>query len=167
MLRSTVIAIGTDMTPPSPRQAWLATLAHAPRELFRQLVTDTIGADLSASFDWLRRPETGLTMVQARIGGSGDRFNLGETTLTRCVVRHRDAGGHVAAGVGYVGGRDEERARWVAMCDALLQQADHHESMMRTVVEPLRAAVAARRAAESAATATSRVRFFTLDAGDA
>jgi alpha-D-ribose 1-methylphosphonate 5-triphosphate synthase subunit PhnG len=148
------------------RQAWLATLAHAPREALSGLVERHVGQRPSTQFEWLRAPETGLTMVQARVGGTGDRFNLGETTLTRCVVRHRDVDGHVAAGIGYVKGRDAQRARWVAMLDALLQQPAHHADLMRDVIEPLRTAIATRRAAEDARTAASRVRFFTLTAGN-
>ena len=159
--------IPLSMTATTPRQAWLATLAHAPRDQLRDHAQRCIDERTHQAFEWLRAPETGLAMVRARVGGSGDRFNLGETTLTRCVVRHRDAGGHAVAGVGYVKGRDPERARWIAMFDALLQQADRHDVLMQDVVAPLAAATAARRATENAAIATSRVRFFTLEAGDA
>ena len=155
------------MTESNPRQVWLATLAHAPRDLLESHVERCIDEATTRGFEWLRAPETGLAMVRARIGGSGDRFNLGETTLTRCIVRHRDPHGRAVAGIGYVKGRDPERARWIAMLDALLQQDDHHGRLMTDVVTPLRVATAARRAADDAATATSRVRFFTLEAGDA
>ena len=149
------------------RQAWLAALAHAPRDLLRSHVERCIDETTKRDFEWLRMPETGLAMVRARIGGSGDRFNVGETTLTRCVVRHRDARGHAVAGIGYVKGRDPDRARWIAMLDALLQQGDHHARLMTDVIAPLQVATAAQRAADDAATATSRVHFFTLEAGDA
>lgn len=155
------------MTSKNLRQTWLATLAQAPRELLEGHAARRLGEDVRRSFEWLRAPETGLTMVQARVGGGGDRFNVGETTLTRCIVRHRDDAGRVAAGIGYVKGRDADRARWVAMFDALLQQPDHHASLIHDVIAPLDAAIRARRAKAEAATQTSRVRFFTLDAGDA
>jgi alpha-D-ribose 1-methylphosphonate 5-triphosphate synthase subunit PhnG len=150
--------------PRSTRQSWLATLAHAPRESLRAHADRTIDDATSAALTWLREPEVGLAMIRARVDGSGDAFNLGETTLTRCVARYRAGDGTVSVGVGYVKGRDPERARWVATFDALLQQPARQASLLRDVIEPLRDAVAARRADERSRTATSRVRFFTMQA---
>lgn len=140
------------------RQRWLGVLAQAPRALLEQHVA----ALPDAGFTRLRDPEVGLTMVRARIGNRGDRFNVGDATVTRCVVRHRDADGRVAAGVGYVLGRDEARAEWVARVDALLQQPGHHDTLMRDVVAPLAAETARLRAAAAARIASSRVSFDTL-----
>ena len=147
----------TDRDPAAARRRWLAVLAHAPRELLERHAA----ALPDAGFSRLRAPEVGLTMVRARIGNQGDRFNVGDATVTRCVVRHRGAGG-VAAGVGYVLGRDEARAEWVARLDALLQQPEHHDALMRDVIAPLAAETAKRRAAAAALTAASRVSFDTL-----
>ena len=153
------------MTTPDPdpetsaaRRRWLAVLAHAPRELLERHAA----AIADAGFTRLRAPEVGLTMVRARIGNRGDRFNVGDATVTRCVVRHRAADGALAAGVGYVLGRDEARAEWVACFDALLQQPAHHAALMREVIAPLAAETARRRAAAAALTASSRVSFDTL-----
>ena len=140
------------------RQRWLAALAHAPREL---LARHAAGLPDDA-FTRLRAPEIGLTMVRARIGNRGDRFNVGDATVTRCVVRHRGRDGHLVAGVGYVLGRDEARAEWVARIDALLQQPEHHDTLMRDVIAPLADETAKRRAAAAALTASSRVSFDTL-----
>ena len=65
----------------------------------------------------LREAENGLVMVRGRIGGDGAAFNLGETTVTRAAVRL--ATGEV--GFGYTLGRDREKARMIALCDALVQ----------------------------------------------
>jgi alpha-D-ribose 1-methylphosphonate 5-triphosphate synthase subunit PhnG len=142
----------------SDRRAWLAVLAHAPRDALEPFaaVVDSDG------FEWLRPPEVGLTMIRARIGNRGDRFNLGEVTVTRCIVRHRGGMGTVTAGIGYVLGRDSERATWVARFDALLQQPGQHEVWMRTVIDPLHFAITRARALEAARTAASRVQFCTL-----
>ena len=64
-----------------------------------------------------RQAESGLVMVRGRIGGDGAPFNLGEATVTRAAVRL--ASGEI--GFGYVLGRDHEKARLIALCDALLQ----------------------------------------------
>jgi alpha-D-ribose 1-methylphosphonate 5-triphosphate synthase subunit PhnG len=140
------------------RRDWLAVLAHAPREALRR----HMDAIMAQPFDWLREPETGLAMLRGRVGNGGDRFNLGEATLTRCVVRHRSALGTVSAGIGYVLGRDAERAGWIARIDALLQQPQQRDALLRDVIEPLREATAQRRAAKQARTDASRVEFFTL-----
>lgn len=150
--------IDTDCAGQRNRQHWLAVLAHAPRELLERHAT----AISDAAFTRLRVPEIGLTMIRARIGNQGDRFNLGDATVTRCVVRHQGMGGRLAAGVGYVLGRDEARAEWIARLDAMLQQPEHHDALMRDVIAPLAAETAHRRAAAAAMTASTRVDFETL-----
>lgn len=150
--------IDTDRAGQRNRQHWLAVLAHAPRELLERHAT----AISDAAFTRLRVPEIGLTMIRARIGNQGDRFNLGDATVTRCVVRHQGMGGRLAAGVGYVLGRDEARAEWIARLDAMLQQPEHHDALMRDVIAPLAAETAHRRAAAAAMTASTRVDFETL-----
>ena len=142
------------------RRRWLALLAQAPRaELARQ--APPIIAD--HRFDTLRPPEVGLVMLRARIGQHGDRFNIGETTVTRCVLRHRPTGGGApTAGVGCVLGRDEERARGVAALDALLQVQALHPLLAAQVLAPLAGSLAAQRAVRQARVAASRVRFDTL-----
>ena len=66
-------------TPSSKRSEWMALLARSPLEMLEQAlkryVTDTPL--------WLRRPETGLMMIEGRMGGTGARFNVGEVTVTR------------------------------------------------------------------------------------
>ena len=140
------------------RRDWLAVLSHAPRDALERHAQATSGEH----FEWLRQPEFGLAMLRGRIANTGDRFNLGEATMTRCVVRHSGTLGKAAAGLGYVLGRDAQRAEWVARLDALLQQPEQHAALMRDVIEPLRVATKAVRAQELSRTAASRVRFFTL-----
>lgn len=151
--------------PPVPddtvaRAAWLGVLARAPRAMLQALSAPAFEGQ---SFTWLRAPEVGLAMLRGRIGNGGDRFNVGEATLTRCVVRLQSAGGGATAGVGYLLGRDPERAEWVAKLDALLQQAAHHRRLMADVVEPLAGAAAARQQRERERAAAGRVHFATLD----
>lgn len=147
----------TEHATPPQRQRWLATLAQASAER----LAEHAGRWTHVTATELRAPQTGLVMLRARTGGSGDRFNLGEATVTRCVLRC--AGQHAdTVGVGYCLGRDAARARAIALFDALLQQAEHHERLMREVVAPLAAAIADERAADQARTATSRVVFSTL-----
>ena len=86
----------------SSRQRWIAVLACAERDSLRESAER---ACAKHSFDTLRAAEVGLAMVRGRMDGGGDRFNLGEATLSRCVMRLRSAG-MVTVGVGYHLGRD-------------------------------------------------------------
>ena len=107
---------------------------------------------------WLRKPETGLVMLRACAGGAGERFNLGEMTLTRCALRIETG----EVGVAYVKGRSQRKAELSALADALLQSATWREAVRRRLIEPLRAQLeAAETRARHKAQAT-RVEFFTL-----
>lgn len=140
------------------RRRWLAVLAHAKRSVLERHAALLV----EYPFEWLRMPEVGLTMVRARISGHGDRFNLGEATVTRCAVRHQPARGAATAGVGYVLGRDPQRSEWVARFDALLQVPELRASLMHDVIDVLDAGTAERHAQQWALTASSSVRFFTM-----
>ncbi len=112
--------------------------------------------------DALVRPaETGTVMVEGRAGGSGERFNLGEATVTRCVVR---IGEHL--GFSYALGRDREHARLAAKLDALLQDESRREELLGAVVAPLADAQEEARTQASRKAAATKVDFFTLVRGD-
>lgn len=116
-------------------------------------------------YRFLRSPETGLTMVRGRAGGTGQVFNLGEMTLTRCVVQleesHPDTDEPIT-GFGYVGGRSHRHAELAALCDALLQHPDWHPTIHTQVIEPLQAAAQHRQETQQRQTEATRVNFFTL-----
>ncbi len=110
----------------------------------------------------LRQPETGLVMARGRAGGTGQRFNLGEITVTRCAVQ--SAEGHV--GYGYVAGRDKRRAELVASFDALLQAPVRRQELLQRVVEPLARTQAEAKTAQARKAAATRVEFFTMVRGE-
>jgi alpha-D-ribose 1-methylphosphonate 5-triphosphate synthase subunit PhnG len=110
----------------------------------------------------LRAPETGLVMLRGRIGGEGAAFNLGEATVTRATVRI--ASGEI--GFAYVLGRDHDKARLSAVCDALWQNDRYRDVIERDVLAPIRTRAEERRAQQRAQTAATRVDFFTLVRGE-
>ncbi|GDU70484.1 ribophosphonate triphosphate synthase subunit [Escherichia coli] len=66
------------------RQHWMSVLAHSqPAELAARLKALNITAD----YEVIRAAETGLVQIQARMGGTGERFFAGDATLTRAAVR--------------------------------------------------------------------------------
>ena len=110
----------------------------------------------------LREAENGLVMVRGRIGGDGAPFNLGEATVSRAAVRL--ASGEV--GFGYTLGRDREKARLIALCDALVQSEAFATDIEAKVIAPLRAQVSARRDRKAAETAATRVDLYTMVRGE-
>ena len=140
------------------RKAAMAVLAHSESsEIARHLEALALPASEN-----LRQPENGLVMVRGRIGGDGAPFNLGEATVSRAAVRL--ASGEV--GFGYTLGRDQEKARMIALCDALIQTSDHADRVEAQVLAPLRARMMSERARKAAETAATRVDFYTLVRGE-
>jgi alpha-D-ribose 1-methylphosphonate 5-triphosphate synthase subunit PhnG len=140
------------------RKAAMAVLAHSS------------AADIAGHLDAialpphenLREPENGLVMVRGRVGGDGSPFNLGEATVSRAAVRL--ATGEV--GFGYTLGRDRQKARMIALCDALVQSDEFAGAVEAKVLAPLRAALISGRASKAAETAATRVDFYTLVRGE-
>lgn len=145
-----------------PRRDWMALLSRAPREMLEPV----LAARGLQPASWLRQPETGLMMVQGRVGGSGERFNLGEVTVTRCALRLSTGQGTV--GVAYVLGRSHRQAELAAMADALLQDPDEHAALARTLLQPIQRHLATLAAKRQARAHTTRVDFLTVarEAGD-
>jgi alpha-D-ribose 1-methylphosphonate 5-triphosphate synthase subunit PhnG len=136
------------------RAEWLRLLALAgPADLERCVAA--LGS--IPEHVMLRSPELGLVMVRGRAGGTGDAFNLGEMTVTRCTLRV-DA----AVGFGCVAGRSARGAELVALCDALLQHAAWRARVEREVLDPLRAAEAARSAELAKRRESTRADFVTV-----
>ena len=137
----------------------MALLARAPNALLDDIVGPHIAA---AQPRWLRRPETGLMMIQARVGGSGERFNLGEVTVTRCALRLGEMDDASPVGVSYVLGRDHRQAQLAAIADALLQDATHHGDLEVRLLEPIRQSLMQKQSTRHARAQTTKVDFFTV-----
>ena len=143
----------------STRQRWMRVLAHSqPAALSARMSALSLAPD----YDTLRAPEIGLVQIQARMGGTGERFFAGDTTLTRAAIRLNSG----TLGYSYVLGRDKAHAERCAVIDALLQEQPYFQTLMETLIAPLEADRAARIAARQAEVNTSRVDFFTLVRGD-
>lgn len=113
---------------------------------------------------FLRGPEAGLVMVQGRIGGTGDRFNLGEATVTRATVMLRGPGTGTdeVSGTSYVLGSHPEHAGLAAVFDALLGAPTQRQRVLSTVIEPLERKQAEHDAAAQADARSTIVDFFTV-----
>jgi alpha-D-ribose 1-methylphosphonate 5-triphosphate synthase subunit PhnG len=141
------------------RRAAMAVLAKARSvDIARGLAQ--VGSDVA--FTDARPAEIGLVMLRGRIGGGGAPFNVGETTVTRAAVKLASG----ETGFGYVLGRDREKARLAALCDALWQIDARRQPVEDLIIAPLRQQQLEKRALARAQTAATRVDFFTLVRGE-
>jgi alpha-D-ribose 1-methylphosphonate 5-triphosphate synthase subunit PhnG len=140
------------------RQRWAGLLAKADHATLRRLVGDWAAAP---DYERLRGPEIGLVMLRGRAGGTGEAFNLGEMTITRCSVRLPDG----TLGHAYVGGRDPEHCETAAWLDALLQTPAYQDDLLSRVIEPLEREADERRTLAARKAAATRVEFFTMSTG--
>ena len=140
------------------RKAVMAVLAHSATAD----IAGRLGMVALPDHEDLREPENGLVMVRGRVGGDGAPFNLGEATVSRAAVRL--ASGEV--GFGYTLGRDGEKARLIALCDALVQSRDFGASVERDVIAPLREQLMIRRKQVAEETAATKVDFYTMVRGE-
>ena len=149
----------SDTVPNTARKAWMGILARAELDTLEVAYEALSPAPRHVM---LRRPETGLVMVQARANGTGQKFNAGEMTVTRCSVR-LSAG---TVGHAYVAGRSRRHAELAAIFDALMQDPDRAADLSRTLIEPLRHARNAHRATAGRKTAATKGDFFTMVRGE-
>ncbi|MBW4675645.1 MAG: phosphonate C-P lyase system protein PhnG [Desmonostoc geniculatum HA4340-LM1] len=146
------------------RQTWMNTLAKAELKQLEELV-NKLGTLPSYSF--LRSPEIGLAMVRGRAGGTGEPFNLGEITMTRCVVQlESQPGDEAIAGFGYVAGRSHHHAELAAFCDALLQSPQWCDRIQAEVIQPLQTKSREQQELKQRQTAATKVNFFTMVRGE-
>jgi alpha-D-ribose 1-methylphosphonate 5-triphosphate synthase subunit PhnG len=150
-------------SPPIAQQAVrreaMAVLAASDTEELDALLA---AAGELPAYRQLRKPESGLLMLLGRISGDGAPFNVGEVTVTRAAVRLASS----ETGFGYVLGRDHDKARLIALCDALIQTERYRSVIESRVIEPIRARQSAARKLAAQRTAATRVEFFTLVRGE-
>lgn len=140
------------------RKAWMSLLAKARAGRIAALLDAAI---TRPDFTWLRAPEIGSTMVQARAGATGTPFNLGEMTVTRCALTL--SSGEI--GHAYIQGRRKEDAEAAALVDALMQTAAAEE-IKAAILTPLDQEAAASKAKRASKAAATKVDFFTMVRGE-
>ena len=145
------------------RREWIALLSTVPVTL---LEAET-GRLEQHVFRFLANPEIGLVMVRGRPGGSPTAFNLGEMTVTRCVVSTTDsASGEQLDGHGHVAGRDRRHAELAAQFDAYFQDGAVSTADREAILAPMRTFKQKAKQEKAAKTAATKVEFFTMVRGD-
>jgi len=151
-----------DLTPEqASRKRWIGILAKAELKDLQQH-WHALALPAAPEYQFIRKPETGLTMLRGRIGGSGQPFNMGEMTVTRCALRLASG----TLGLSYVAGRSKEHAITAALADALLQEKQTAELLERTLITPLAEIQQAAHADRMRDASSTKVDFFTMVRGE-
>lgn len=141
------------------RRRWMSILAEADWE---DLQSFWERYEHKPEYAVIHGPEIGLLMIQARVGGEGERFYVGEVTVTRCSVSVREG----RVGTAMVLGRRPRHAEIAAVLDAQLQDPRQREHLMATFVDPLRRRKQEAERREACRVAATRVEFMTLVRGE-
>ena len=91
------------------------------------------------------------------MAGTGDAFNLGEMTVTRCSIRLSDG----RIGHSYVAGRSKPHAEAAAIIDALMQ-GEEADKVSRSILQPMADEFEARKQEIRRKAAATKVNFFTM-----
>ncbi len=140
------------------RKQWLSYLATADEDY---LILLWVNLNMKIKYNWLREPEIGSVMVQGKAGATGDNFNVGEVTITRCSVNlDKKIQGH-----GYVQGRNKYKSKIAALCDALMQ-TEKKEIIKKNILDKLVKYKNNKRNEILSKTEATKVDFFTLVRGE-
>lgn len=142
----------------TPRQRWMSVLARADADMLQKHWQKLA---LVPQYQSVRAPEIGLAQVRARMGGTGNAFNMGDVTITRSVVRL--ASGEL--GYSYITGRNKRHAELAAVVDALMQTAAH-DVLQQNLISTLAAEKAEQEQMRAREVAASKVDFFTMVRGE-
>jgi alpha-D-ribose 1-methylphosphonate 5-triphosphate synthase subunit PhnG len=152
------------LTSNKDRREWLHLLSKTP---LAELQSSWKDANPGADFQTLRPAEVGLAMVQGRADGTGRPFNLGEATMTRCVVRCPDsANNKPLLGIGYTLGRDKLRARLIAQFDAIFQDSTFGKDLQESILPQFAKRRQSEESTAAQKVAATRVEFFTMVRGE-
>ncbi len=101
-------------------------------------------------------------MEGAQAGGGSENFNMGEMTMTRCVIRLDSD----EVGYGFVAGRSKKKSELMAIIDACWQKESLRNIIEEKIIEPLHLLqiISAQKIADN--TKTSKVNFFTMVRGE-
>lgn len=151
--------INTDTEADKQRQYLLSVLAKSS---LQDILHHWEPLGISPDFNYLKSPEFGMVMVRAPASGSGQLFNMGEMTVTRCVIQLPSG----VIGYGYTSGRDKEKSQLIAIIDACFQDEKFKMSIEENVLHSLATALREKENNEAAKVKSTKVDFFTMVRGE-
>jgi alpha-D-ribose 1-methylphosphonate 5-triphosphate synthase subunit PhnG len=137
------------------RAAWLSVLAQTSPEVLDE-AWRKIGP--KPEYEFLRKPEVGMILVRGRAGNTGQPFNFGEMTVTRCAIRTNQG----LRGFGYVAGSRSAMAEQIAVLDAMLQDPEQAPDLKENLIGPLSRRLAEEKAQVAQSAGATKVNFFTM-----
>jgi alpha-D-ribose 1-methylphosphonate 5-triphosphate synthase subunit PhnG len=109
----------------------------------------------------LKKPEIGMAMVRAA-ADKNDVFNMGEMTISRCVIQLESG----EIGVGYCAGREKNKAELIAIIDACFQIPEWYKTIEEKIKAPLQYQIDQKHKRDHAMVKPSTVNFFTMVRGE-
>ena len=140
------------------RKSWMSLLATSSQSDLLNLWEQK---KIKVNYVWLRTPEIGSIMAQGRMGVTGDKFNIGEVTITRCSLKLNCG----TIGHSYVQGRSKKKAEISALCDALMQTKMSKE-INKNIIIPLEKIKKDNKDKILSKAEATKVNFFTLVRGE-
>jgi alpha-D-ribose 1-methylphosphonate 5-triphosphate synthase subunit PhnG len=140
------------------RKSWMSLLAISNKNDLLNLWEQK---KINIRYEWLRTPEIGSIMAQGRMGVTGDKFNIGEVTITRCSLKLNCG----TVGHSYVQGRSKKKAEISALCDALMQTEMSNE-INKSIIIPLEKIKKNNKDKILSKAEATKVDFFTLVRGE-
>ena len=140
------------------RKSWMSLLATSNKNDLLNLWEQK---KINIRYEWLRTPEIGSIMAQGRMGVTGDKFNIGEVTITRCSLKLNCG----TVGHSYVQGRSKKKAEISALCDALMQTEMSNE-INKSIIIPLEKIKKNNKDKILSKAEATKVDFFTLVRGE-
>ncbi len=153
--------------PSQDRQQWLSLMAKTPLEDLKDQwthclkTTQLIPENIEQYAQAIRPIQTGLVQVRGRMGGNGNRFNVGDMTVTRAAINCEGF-----QGFGYIAGRSKTHANLIALLDALLQNPQYQVVLQSSLLTPLADLRHKVLQTNVEKTAETRVEFFTVVRGE-
>jgi len=141
------------------RQKMMALLGGAS---IKDLETEKERLGPGIDWNYIIKPEVGLLMVQSDADGSHPAFNLGEMSVTKCVLEVK---GHYL-GYAMILGSDLVHAELAALFDGLLQHPDYRNDIKSNLINTLAEKQLQKDRSLEKDVADTTVEFFTLKRGE-
>ncbi len=152
----------TQMKNEMPRQRWMRALALGDEKALEEALRHYQSLPI---YTYLRKPETGMLMLEGKAGSTGQRFNVGEMLITRCAIalEYETA---TLEGHAYIIGNKPRHAAMAAVLDALMQCERFNKDLEVRLVAPILEKHAQKQKNKAAQTAATKVDFFTMVRGE-
>ena len=141
------------------RQRRMSILARAS---YQDVLTLWNKNPIELEYSIIREPEIGMVQIRGKMGNVGDKFNVGDATMTRAsVLLETGEIGHC-----YMLGRNVKQALLASRIDAVMQIEKYKDMLNIQIINPLENIYKTTKQKQKKEAQTSKVDFFTLERGE-